>query len=287
MDDRRFNSHYEHLKHRWTTRHANLQKQLWKKHKTALEWIRDSSKNIVVGSLAGIFLLTQPTSTSIMAQNVLSRLEKHILEAPPMEKRDRLIVTLESMVPKTVEPLSTEQEINITKFLTEQFNFPVTAELESKRLNRNYGYIGAEQHLKRYPDDTMATHFETPEEQKYYSSGMAPGLGGWGYFNDSQQEKYYIAVPVFLSPGWRDDVMGNSKFFGFRKMLVVNPENGKTIIVVIGDAGPAESTGKHIGGSPEVMDYLERQDGRAKGPVLYFFIDDPQNQIPLGPITVK
>ena len=32
------------------------------------------------------------------------------------------------------------------------------------------------------------------------------------------------------------------------------------------------------------MKYLERVDGKAKGPVLYFFIDDPNDIIPLGPI---
>jgi hypothetical protein len=67
-------------------------------------------------------------------------------------------------------------------------------------------------------------------------------------------------------------------------MLVVNPHNGRAIVVVIGDAGPAEWTGKHLGGSPEVMKYLERVDGRARGPVLYFFIDDPEDRVPLGPV---
>jgi hypothetical protein len=59
------------------------------------------------------------------------------------------------------------------------------------------------------------------------------------------------------------------------------------MVVVVGDAGPAEWTGKHLGGSPEVMKYLERVDGAQKGPVLYFFIDDPGDKIPLGPIEVK
>ena len=70
-------------------------------------------------------------------------------------------------------------------------------------------------------------------------------------------------------------------------MLVVNPENGKAMVVVIGDAGPAAWTGKHLGGSPEVMRYLERQDGRARGPVLYFFIDDFDDNITLGPIEIQ
>jgi hypothetical protein len=32
------------------------------------------------------------------------------------------------------------------------------------------------------------------------------------------------------------------------------------------------------------MTYLERVDGSQKGPVLYFFIDDPNDTIPLGPV---
>ena len=70
-------------------------------------------------------------------------------------------------------------------------------------------------------------------------------------------------------------------------MLVVNPQNGKAIVAAVADAGPAQWTGKHQGGSPEVMGYLERYDGSQKGSVLYFFIDDPQDSIPLGPIEVQ
>ncbi len=149
----------------------------------------------------------------------------------------------------------------------------------------------------------MDGHFDNAEDRdKYYSSGMAPGLGGWGHFVNrldnslspeekikiaTEREKYYIAVQSFLSSGYHEHLREYIDFLGFRKMLVVNPQNGKAMVVVIGDAGPAEWTGKHLGGSPEVMKYLERQDGAARGPVLYFFLDDPNNQIPLGPIDVK
>lgn len=70
-------------------------------------------------------------------------------------------------------------------------------------------------------------------------------------------------------------------------MLVVNPNNGKAIVADIADAGPAEWTEKHLGGSPEVMHYLERFDGKQKGSVLYFFIDDPDDKVKLGPIEMK
>src|SRR3989338_11518935 len=119
---------------------------------------------------------------------------------------------------------------------------------------------------------------------------MAPGRGAWVYFVDSaetltsadkQSEKYYIAAQTFLAPGWLERTHKLYDFFKYRKMIVVNPDNGKAIVVVIGDAGPAEFTGKHLGGSPEVMNYLERVDGAGRGPVLYFFIDDPNDKIPL------
>ena len=143
----------------------------------------------------------------------------------------------------------------------------------------------------------MATHFDSEEEaREFEEQGMAPGLGAWGYFaqskeqftkKDNMREKYYIAVQTFLAPGFLDNVKEYTDFFKYRKMLVVNPNNGNAIITVIGDAGPAEYTGKHLGGSPEVMRHLERVDGSLKGPVLYFFIDDPNDTIPLGPVQLK
>ena len=122
---------------------------------------------------------------------------------------------------------------------------------------------------------------------------MAPGRGAWRYFADSAQtmtqkeidrEKYYIAVQTFLIPDYAQRTWEYVDFFKFRKMLVVNPQNGHAVVVVVGDVGPAVWTGKQLGGSPEVMQHLDRVDGAQKGGVLYFFIDDPEDKIPLGPV---
>ena len=103
---------------------------------------------------------------------------------------------------------------------------------------------------------------------------------------DSAREKYYIAVQTFLSPGFDQRFAEYRDFYKYRKMLVVNPQNGKAVVTDVGDAGPSPSTGKQLGGSPEVMQYLQRVDGAQKGPVLYFFINDPDNKVPLGPIDI-
>jgi len=288
-------SHYHHLLKKFVKRHRKAQKKLWDTHAAHLEAIQASQRKMLAGSMAGLILLAQPASSALLSEafpQVDVPVEKSV-----SQKRGALINQLTQVLPQSVEPLTEEQETQVSAILSQNFNMKVSASLDGKRLNRCYGLIGAEQHLMRYPGDTMATHFDNPaDSQRYYSSGMAPGRGAWGYFahssagmtqQDVLREKYYIAVPTFKSPTWHDDVNAHYKFFKYRKMLVVNPENGKAIVADIGDAGPAPSTGKHLGGSPEVMKHLERVDGRAKGPVIYVFIDDPTDSIPLGPVDVQ
>lgn len=296
MSQKRYKPHVEHLKKKWSEKHKLLTQQLWEKHKESLEWLHNNTQSAMVGSLAGVIMLTHPASSTILAQSFSPQDKKEPSEEKPAKTKTQLIADLSPNLPSQVQTLNEDQEKNISHILTDYFNMQVTPILENKRLNRSYGYIGAEQHLMRYPGDTMDSHFDSQEEaEQFYSSGMAPGRGAWGYFapskaemtdTDKQREKYYIAVQTFLAPGWNENVNEYYNFFKHRKMLIVNPENGKAMIVVIGDAGPAAFTGKHLGGSPEVMRFLERVDGGAKGPVLYFFIDDPENKIPLGPISM-
>lgn len=296
MSQKQYKPHFYKLKEKWVQRHQKLSRNLWEKHKESLEWLHHSSRNMMLGTAAGLMMLSHPVTGSVLAQSVPTLTPKPAPEQKPVLSKDTLMKQLQSLLPETVQPLTPEQETSISEVLAHHFNMKVSAELEGIRLNRSYGLIGAEQHLMRYPGDIMETHFQTQEETKFWSSGMAPGRGAWGYFapsrealtqKDIEREKYYIAVPTFLSPGWSANVNKYYNFFKYRKMLMVNPENGKAMVVVIGDAGPAEFTGKHAGGSPEVMNYLERVDGAAKGPVLYFFIDDPGDTIPLGPIEIQ
>ncbi len=285
-------SHYQKLRDKWVEKHKDLQFQFFDKHADVISDFINSTRQFAVGSVSAIMLLSTPIAGFLPTPtHAESTIEKKI------DSSVFLVSDLANILPKEVRSLNQKEEKSIEEILTRDFNFPVKAELEGKKLNRSYGYIGAEQHLMRYPGDNVNTHFETNEDRvKYESSGLAPGLGGWGYWaatadkltgKDILQEKYYIAVPVFLAPGFHDNVGDFIKFFKYRKMLVVNPNNGKAMVVVVGDAGPAEFTGKHLGGSPEVMSYLERFDGAQKGPVLYLFIDDPGDKIPLGPVSIK
>lgn len=284
------NNQYQFLKDRWVKKHKSLQKTLSEKHRSSFQWLSENSKQLALGSLGGLMILTSPLNKT--SPNPQVRIASE--EAQKIDSKIFLISDLSNILPNEIRPLTSDEETKIGDVLSKSFGMKVNAVLNGLRLNRSYGYIGAEQHLRRYPGDSMSSHFDNPQDAtKYYSSGMAPGLGAWGYFatsssqmtpEDSSREKYYIAVQTFLSPDFNSKVAEYRDFFKFRKMLVVNPQNGKAVVAVIGDAGPAEWTGKHLGGSPEVMKHLERVDGTQKGPVLYYFLDDPNDSIPLGPI---
>ena len=98
------------------------------------------------------------------------------------------------------------------------------------------------------------------------------------------KEKYYVAVQTLYLPDWETRLNYLRDWYKHRKVVVANPRTGRAIIAVVADSGPAYWTGKHFGGSPEVMNYLESKDGRQKGPVILFFVDDPEDKVPLGPL---
>lgn len=284
---------FHQLQETWSGYERSLSKKLWDTHGHILSPVQDILRHVVAGSLAALLSISPPAATSILADALVSDAPPEIASHSPEQLKERL----KALLPLQVNTLTSDQEMQIEHVLSEFFGMSIKAELEGMRLNRSYGYIGAEQHLMRFAGDTILSHFASSEDAaRYGASGMAPGRGAWGYFaqsfeqmsqQDVEREKYYIAVQTFLSPGWSERTRQMYEFFKFRKMLVVNPENGKAMVVVIGDAGPAQWTGKHLGGSPEVMRYLERVDGAQKGPVLYMFIDDPENRIPLGPVQSK
>lgn len=283
------NNSYKFLKDKWSSRHVELQKQLFKKHKDSVDWLTNNTKQLALGSLSGLMILASPIKGPIDSQVKVAN-----ENAQKIDNRIFVISDLAKVLPNEVRPLTSEEEATVSGVLAREYGLKVSASVGDLRLNRSYGLIGQEQHLARFPGDNMDNHFDTEKDASLYSrEGMAPGLGAWGYFATSaasmsqeevDREKYYIAVQTFLSPDFNEKIAEYRDFYKYKKMLVVNPENGKAIVADIADAGPAEWTGKHLGGSPEVMHYLERHDGKERGPVLYFFIDDPSDQVPLGPI---
>lgn len=285
---------YERLRKKWTGRHKALQDNLWTKHTESFNWLTRNipARQLAVGGLGGLMLLSTPAVGVIPTTNIIHANEEIVAQK---DNNRELGQKLANIVPKEDRKLTTEEDQQLSALLTEQFGFKVTSELQGIRLNRTYGVIGGEQHLYRFPGDNVYKHADNISDWAMYGdAGVAPGLGAWGYFAQSEdkmteqdrlRERYYIAVQTFLAPGFSERTVQYRDFFKYRKMLVVNTITGQSVVTDIADAGPSEFTGKHLGGSPEVMHFLGLGGGPRKGPVLYYFIEDPS--IPLGPVKVK
>lgn len=256
----------------------------------SLSKIREhSAKIIATGALAGTLLVAPPVTPRGLppVAEIIKNLNE--VKTPQTEPvQETLIDKIKSILPQKVGPLDRSSEKALEQVFKNTIGVDTRANLEGEHLNTTYGYIGAEQHLMRYQGDTMATHPKLIEKDE----GMAPGRGAWGYFapsktqmtkEDIENEKWYAVVQTLYLPDWQARLPYLREWYKYRKVLIVNTINGNAIVADIADSGPAAFTGKHFGGSPEVMNYLGGTRYK-KGPVVIFFVDDPENRVPLGPV---
>jgi hypothetical protein len=247
----------------------------FEKHGISPGKIRQHAARVAASvGLTGAMLFAQP-----LTQQVLSTPAHQIAALSADQLRQELANQLATLLPKDVTPLTNAQEETIANEIKTIWGIDAAATIQGERLNRSYGYIGAEQHLPRYPGDAV--------------ENMTPGKGAWGYFANSEdqltqdiieKEKWYVAVQTLYLPDWQARLNYLRDWYKYRKVLVINPANGKTVVADVADSGPADFTGKHYGGSPEVMANLGLNVGPQKGAVVLFFVNDQNNEIPLGPV---
>lgn len=239
-----------------------------------------SAKIMATGALTGTLLFAPPTLAKNVPTlvNVVKNLSDFEGTQPNVSQQERLLSSLRQILPQKVSALDRLQEKTLEQLFNQIIGVSTKANLEGEHLNTTYGYIGAEQHLARYSGDNMAVHPKIPQ----LDEGMAPGLGAWGYV-PADKEKWYAVVQTLYLPDWARRQPYLRDWYKYRKVLIVNTINGNAVVADVADSGPAAWTGKHFGGSPEVMNYLGGPRYK-KGPVLIFFVDDPKNQIPLGPV---
>lgn len=251
--------------------------------------IREHSAKIIgAGMLSGSLLFAPPigTSGSLTPMEIVAGI-RHLADNTSSDFPQKLLIdSIAKILPEKTSPLSIAQEKAFEAIFSQIIGVKTKANLEGEHLNTTYGLIGAEQHLKRYPGDSVANH------GPYFEEGIAPGLGAWGYFALAREkltksleetERWYAVVQTLYLPDWNKRVKYLREWYKYRKVLIVNTKNGNAVVAAIADSGPAAWTGKHFGGSPEVMEYLGGPRYK-KGPVLVFFVDDPENKVPLGPV---
>src|SRR3989344_27147 len=246
------------------------------KKKISLSDIRAHSARLLTGATLGSALLLAAPHLSLFNKNQTQ-------SVATADSWENFLTRLREVITSQITP---DTEVEISANVKKYYQFSAVFSLDNNRIPFYFGSMGLEQHLFRFEGDTVTQH-------GFSETGMAPARGAFGYFfaqsnkTISQmidEERFYIVLQTFLIPEWNDEWAELKRWYKFRKFLVINPENGKAVVAVLGDAGPAVWTGKKFGGSPEVMAGLGFYPEKHKGDTIVLFLDDPGNQIPLGPI---
>jgi hypothetical protein len=281
--------HFE-AKRTLSERYPHVDK-FFRKKGTDLGKIREhSAKLIGTGIVAGSLFLLPPMDDIKFLPSPHELVEKFVGDKDKVNegKNFFLIDTLNSVLPKKPRPLTRSEEKFLEQIFKNVYGINSRATLEGEHLNTTFGYIGAEQHLRRFPGDVLSLHGEGSDLKE----GMAPGLSAWGYFAPTREEfsedlgeveKWYAVVQTLYLPDWNVRQPYLKNWYKHRKVFIVDADNGKAVVAAIADSGPAAWTGKHYGGSPEVMNYLGGERYK-KGKVIVFFVDDPENEVALGPV---
>ncbi len=246
---------------------------------------------VTAGALMSTVAFAKPVDAQVgeQIQALADETKNSNLAMASAEERQTVLEKMKGFVKGPAGHLGQEDELYLEQQLSDMLGFEVSAELDNHRLNHSIGIMGGEQHLKRFPTDTISQH------DAYQESGIAPNRGAFGWFTENGQltpeavlkEKYYFAVQTLYLPTWNSDHAQLKPWYKFRKMIMINPAEEVAVVGVVGDAGPAQWVQKQFGGSPEVIREGKVWSAKSRGHIILLFVDDPENKVPLGPISLQ
>ena len=280
----------EDAKQRFNEKHQDLIAWM-KSNNISFSDVRTISQQLLAAtSFAGAVALNSPDEMLAVPQiQAQEKIEDELMVAVNLEEHQEIMNKLESIVQMPPGHMEKETELYLEQQLSEILGFEVTAELEGQRLNHSIGIMGGEQHLLRFPGDDLSQH------DAYQEAGIAPNRGAFGWFTEGGEltekaiarEKYYFAVQTLYLENWNSEHQTLKPWYKFRKMVVINPAEKVAVVAVVGDAGPAAWVQKQFGGSPEVIREGKIWSPKSRGRILLLFVDDPDDKIPLGPISLE
>ncbi len=282
------NSNFDKLKNNFLKKHPKVAAWLLENHLKVEDLKTYAPQIMALSTVVAQTAVGQQIHADHHNKSDLQAINPDLKDVSDEEYED-LIQKMRTYVNQKPGHLIEEDQVYMEQQLSDLLGFPVAAKYEGQQLNHSIGIMGGEQHLRRYPNDTLADH------DAFQEAGMAPNRGAFGWFTENgeltqraiQREKYYFAVQTLYLPNWNTEYPTLKPWYKFRKMIVINPHDELAVVGVVGDAGPAMWVKKQFGGSPEIIREGKIWSPENRGRVILLFVDDPTDEIPLGVIDLK
>jgi hypothetical protein len=213
------------------------------------------------------------------ALEFVSREEHQAIMEKMIEVSDRIKV---GHLPK-------DEELYLTRQLSDLLGFEVSVDVDNHRLPVTLGTAAALPHLRRYPLDTLAAHESCLEAQL----GKVRSAFGWfapgnELSSEAQRrEQLMVSLPINFLPNWPTHYSELKQWYAWRKLCILNPIEQRAAIVCVGDIGPRNWLQHQFGVSPELNRWLRLWSPRSKGRAFVFFVSDVQQELELGLLDLR
>lgn len=172
--------------------------------------------------------------------------------------------------------------------LSEILGFSISTKLENRTLPYTHGSVAALSHYKRTPTDSLSQHdyqYASFTDRRSFFGWLNTGLGAQR--DGMQAEKYGVAIPLFSLPDWQTQSATLTKWYAFRKVVLINPTEMIAVVARIADNYPVLTNKYQFGATPETIVAAKCWSQATAGKVLIFFVDDSEQEIPLGPVSLQ
>src|SRR3990167_10746418 len=165
------NQHFLFLKNQLGAYQAQAKQNLQDKYPRAQQWlatrqldigkIRQHSQRLLTGAtLSSVLLLAQPENPPALNPPT----EQHRLARATLttssQLKSGLARALAPLLPARIGHPNPENEAKISQVIEDNLGIKAAIGLEGQRLNHSLGFIGYEQHLQRFPGDSLRLHDE-------------------------------------------------------------------------------------------------------------------------------
>ena len=204
------------------------------------------------------------------------------------EEHQEVVAKLVELSQSTAGSLPKEDQLYVEQQLIDLLGFEVTSALEGIEMKHTVGVMQAGQHLPRFPDDSLAQHVSFPE------AGLSDRRSFFGWFTQSgqvtaqlqQTEQWYVGLPITSFPDWSENPTNSVQWWKYRKVIVINPVEEMAVVGSVAEAAPNQLLAYQYVGSPELIKAGQIWSLKSMGRVIMLFVDDPDNQVPLGPKSI-
>lgn len=264
---------------------------LLKNHPVVREWLeatrlqikdlRNSPANTPVFSSISMGGATHPDGQDLSK-------DQNLVHNITLEEHQAVIYKLREVAKLSPGDLEGDDLLYLEQQLSDIFGFDVSSELENHKLPYIMGTLEALPHYRRFPIDHLDQH------KSYLEAGMSKTRGGFDWMLEEGKlssraiirEKYGVSLPLANLKEWQVDHNELNKWYRFRKLLIINPFDLRAVVATIIDGGFISNLKYQFGATPEVIREGNIWSPGSSGKVLMFFINDKDDKVEHGPITL-